>query len=139
MLKNYFKIAWRNVLSHKVTTAINILGLAIGISACLIIWLVTHFELSYDTFHQDKERIYRVVSVIDNDNGGKSYSSQVPFPAALTIRRGFTGIEKTANFFGYSAKVTISEASKVSRKFGENYPSETIIPESSYFDIFRYE
>ncbi|HWK05132.1 MAG TPA: FtsX-like permease family protein [Puia sp.] len=143
MLKNYCKIAWRNLISNKSTTAINILGLAIGISACLIIWLATHFELSYDTFHPDKELIYRVVSNIDNPDGRKNYSSQVPYAAALTIRREFTGIEKTANFFSYSARVTVPEAGKEAekgaKKFEENYPSETIIPESSYFDIFSYQ
>jgi hypothetical protein len=48
MLRNYFKIAWRNLLRNKVTGIINILGLAFGISACLVIYLVVRFELSYE-------------------------------------------------------------------------------------------
>ena len=51
MLKKYFKIGWRNLGNRKITTAINILGLAIGICACMMIYLIAHFELSYEAFH----------------------------------------------------------------------------------------
>src|SRR5258705_4996875 len=107
MLSNYFKIAWRNLAGQKFTAIINILGLAMGISACLIIFLITHFEFSYDRFHPDGGRIYRVVLDIDNPTNGKSYRSQIPYAAALTIQREFTGLERTANFFSYSARVTV--------------------------------
>ena len=60
MLKNYFKIAWRNILQQKVFAGINILGLAIGIAACLLILQYVSFELSYEEMHEKKERIYRV-------------------------------------------------------------------------------
>jgi len=60
MIKNYFKIAWRNIIRHKGYSGINILGLAIGIAACLLILQYVSFELSYENFHANKERIYRV-------------------------------------------------------------------------------
>jgi len=60
MLKNYFKIALRNIRRHKAYSAINILGLAIGIAACLLILQYVAFELSYENFHDKKDRIYRV-------------------------------------------------------------------------------
>ncbi len=60
MIKNYFKIAWRNMLHHKAYSGINILGLAIGIAACLLILQYVSFELSYENFHTKKDRIYRV-------------------------------------------------------------------------------
>jgi putative ABC transport system permease protein len=60
MIKNYFKIAWRNIKRHKAYSAINIIGLAIGITACLLILQYVTFELSYEDFHQKKDRIYRV-------------------------------------------------------------------------------
>lgn len=60
MLKNYFKIAWRNIKRHKAYSGINILGLAIGIAACLLILQYVAFELSYENFHDKKDRIYRV-------------------------------------------------------------------------------
>ena len=60
MIKNYFKIAWRNIKRHKAYAGINILGLAIGIAACLLILQYVSFELSYEDFHDKKDRIYRV-------------------------------------------------------------------------------
>src|SRR4026209_468485 len=60
MIRNYFKIAWRNILNHKAYSAINIIGLAIGIAACLLILQYVAFELSYENFQERKDRIYRV-------------------------------------------------------------------------------
>jgi putative ABC transport system permease protein len=60
MIRNYFKIAWRNIKRHKAYSAINILGLAIGIAACLLILQYVSFELSYENFQVNKDRIYRV-------------------------------------------------------------------------------
>ncbi|WP_018618107.1 ABC transporter permease [Spirosoma luteum] len=60
MLQNYLKIAWRNIIRNKAFSAINILGLAIGIAACVLILQYVTFELSYDDFHTKGNRIYRV-------------------------------------------------------------------------------
>jgi len=60
MIRNYLKIAWRNVLRHKAYSGINILGLAIGVAACLLILQYVSFELSYENFQVNKDRIYRV-------------------------------------------------------------------------------
>jgi len=60
MLKNYFKIAFRNIKKHKAYSGINILGLAIGITACLLILQYVAFELSYENFHAKKDRLYRI-------------------------------------------------------------------------------
>jgi hypothetical protein len=62
MLRNYWTIALRNLWRSRLCTALNVAGLAIGISACLVIYLIVHFELSFDAFHPDRERIYRVYS-----------------------------------------------------------------------------
>ena len=69
MLKNYLTIAWRNIIRHKVYAGINIMGLAIGIAACLLILQYVGFELSYEKFQVNKDRIYRVQQ--DRYNDGK--------------------------------------------------------------------
>jgi putative ABC transport system permease protein len=61
MLKNYFKIAFRNLWRHRVFSLINILGLTVGMTACFLIFLYVRFELSYDKFHSKGDRIYRIV------------------------------------------------------------------------------
>ena len=60
MIKNYFKIGWRNLMRHKVYSGINIFGLAIGIASCLLILQYVTYELSYENFQVNKDRIYRV-------------------------------------------------------------------------------
>jgi len=60
MIRSYFKIAWRNMMRHKAYSGINILGLAIGIAACLLILQYVSYELSYENFQDKRSRIYRV-------------------------------------------------------------------------------
>ncbi|MEZ4847475.1 MAG: ABC transporter permease [Bacteroidia bacterium] len=58
MLRNYIKIAWRNLRKDKLITAINILGLSIGLACCILIFVFAKHEWSYDTFHKDAENIF---------------------------------------------------------------------------------
>src|SRR6187401_3095918 len=60
MIRNYFKIAWRNITKQKGYSLINIVGLAIGIAACLLILQYVSYELSYENFQDKRSRIYRV-------------------------------------------------------------------------------
>ncbi len=60
MLKNYLKIAWRNLFKYKGFSFINITGLALGLASCLLILQYVRIELSYDTFEKDGDRIYRL-------------------------------------------------------------------------------
>ncbi len=64
MIKNYLKIAFRNLWRHKIFSLINIMGLAVGMTACFLIFLYVSFELSYDSFHTRADRIYRIVADI---------------------------------------------------------------------------
>jgi putative ABC transport system permease protein len=64
MIKNYLKIAFRNLWRHKIFSLINIMGLTVGMTACFLIFLYVRFELSYDSFHSKAGRIYRIVADI---------------------------------------------------------------------------
>src|SRR5678816_3335914 len=61
MFKNYFKTAWRNLWRNKIFSVIKILGLSIGLSVCMLIFLYTKDELSYDQFQENKTQLYRIV------------------------------------------------------------------------------
>jgi putative ABC transport system permease protein len=118
MLKNYFKTAIRNLARNKGYAAINITGLAVGMAACLLIFLVVQFELSFDTFHKQKESIYRVVSEFDTPEG-KFHSSGVPFPVAPALRIDYPELKKVAAIFGNSnEQITITDGNDV-KKFVE--------------------
>ncbi len=82
MLKNYFKIAWRNLLKNKAFSAINIFGLAIGITVSLLIGLWIVNEVSYDKFHKNGKQIYRVMINGLGSNEGEKFT-MVSTPLAL--------------------------------------------------------
>ena len=77
MFKNYFKIAWRNITRNKAYSIINILGLALGICSCIVIFLITSFEFSFDKFHPDADRIYRIVGEVRNNAGEKIFLNNI--------------------------------------------------------------
>ena len=60
MIKNYFKIAWRNFLNNKFSSFVNIVGLAVGLACCMIISLYLFHEFSYDKHHKFSSRLYQV-------------------------------------------------------------------------------
>ena len=64
MLKSYLLIAWRNIARNKALSFINIAGLAIGLACCMLIVLYTKDEVSYDRFHTNKDRLYRLTSAV---------------------------------------------------------------------------
>ncbi len=98
MLKNYFKVAWRNLKRHKAYAAINICGLAVGIAASLLIYIVVNYELSYDGFEKNKNNIYRVVSTYTNPvtKEVNAYESSVTPPLAKALRNDISQIKKVA-------------------------------------------
>ncbi len=96
MFRNYFRIAVRNLRRNKLHAIINILGLAAGISVCILIFLVIRFETSFDNFHKQKRHIYRVVSVFKEPTG-IDYESGVAFPTGPALRRDYPELQKVAS------------------------------------------
>jgi putative ABC transport system permease protein len=157
MFQNYFRTAWRNLVRHKVNTGINVLGLTLGISVCLTIFLLVRFELSYDTFHADKDRIYRVVAHIVRFDGKKvdvGYSTS-PLPDAM--RSELSGLATVAGFDILYANVIVAHEDGSQEVFeaatdGEEAASEAAtsgaagsgaatpigIVQPQYFDVFHY-
>jgi len=90
MIKNYFKIAWRNLMKNKTFSIINILGLTIGITVCMMIFLFIMHEMSFDRFHTRGARIYRVMRhfTIETRDGSVAYLSGPYGPALLNDFKG---------------------------------------------------
>lgn len=93
MFRNYLTIAFRNVVKNKVFSAINIFGLGIGLAACLLIFQFVSFELSYDNFHEKRDRIYRVTN--DRYQNGKLIQhGTITYPTiGPTMAKDFPEIE----------------------------------------------
>lgn len=94
MLKNYIIIAWRNLIRNKSFSLINMLGLAVSMSVCLLIIMIGMDQYSYDTFHSKKDRIYRVHTTRYQENNGESASSALPL--AEKLRTEYPNIEVAA-------------------------------------------
>lgn len=98
MLKNYLKIALRNLKKNAIYSSINIAGLAAGMACCILITLYVLHELSYDKFHQNADRIFRVR--LDLDLNGVLYREpSIPFPAAQTLAHDFPEVEQAVRIY----------------------------------------
>jgi putative ABC transport system permease protein len=96
MFKNYFKIAWRNLLRNKSYATINVTGLAIGIAACLLIFLIVQYETSFDGFHTQKDSIYRIVSVSSGPDGVHP-GAGTPMPLLEGLKLDFPQVKQMGN------------------------------------------
>lgn len=94
MLKNYITIAWRNLIRNKSFSLINMLGLAVSMSVCLLIIMIGLDQYSYDTYHSKKDRVYRVHTTRYQENNGESASSALPL--AEKLRTEYPNIEVAA-------------------------------------------
>jgi predicted permease len=134
MITNHFKIALRNLKRHKSYSVINISGLAIGISACLIIFLVVRYELSYNTFEPAYSEIYHVITE-DKGPDGTEYTSGIPYPALEALRTDFPQIKVTGLYATYDAQITVGD---IQHTAGKKFIEEmgVFFCEPGYFDLF---
>src|ERR1700709_202303 len=95
MIKNYIKIAWRNLYKNKAFSLIHILGLTIGITVCMMIFLYISNEFNVDRFHKDKDHIYRVMRGIGAKKS-KQFGPYLSGPYAPALLNDFPGEIKKA-------------------------------------------
>nr|WP_294948183.1 ABC transporter permease [uncultured Mucilaginibacter sp.] len=136
MLKNYFKIALRGFRRHKLFTFINIVGLSIGISAALVIYLIVHFDFTFDKFHEDSDRIYRVTT--DYSFAGEvGHNGGVTMALAPALNTEATGIAQVAPFYIYwEVNVLVPNGSKADVKLRKQ--GGVIFAEEHYFNLFEH-
>src|SRR5919199_2957410 len=127
MLRNYFTIAWRNVLRNKIFSVIKIAGLSIGLTVCMLMLLYTKNEISYDRFQEKRAHIYRLIqemqvgqdvpqkTAITNAIVGETFKNEIPEIAQLVRINGMP--------------VTI-------RKNNEIYTESPLFVDSTFFSVF---
>lgn len=93
MFKNYFKVGIRNILKYKVFSFINVFGLAVAMSVCMLLILMLADQKSYDQFHVKKDRVYRILGM---PNGNKPYAT-VALPLAQTLSEDYPIIEESVS------------------------------------------
>ncbi|MCB0474986.1 MAG: ABC transporter permease [Flavobacteriaceae bacterium] len=134
MIKNYLKTSWRNIVKNKLFSAINVVGLSIGLCASMVIGAIVYYDFSFDTFHKDKDHIYRVVTVFQSKEG-ESSNRGVPIPLMRTFQEGISGVELAAPFMNtYFYKIENRE-DNLKFKNEEN----AIFADNNYFKLFQYQ
>ena len=131
MIKNYFKVAIRNILKYKFFSAINILGMTIGLSACLLISLYVIDELSFDQFHQDADRIYQVGLHGKIGDQDVRTASTCP-PMAKTLVSEIPEVETSTRIASYFGQPAI--------KYGDLSFAEdkVFFVDSNFFEFFSF-
>src|SRR5690242_17024130 len=131
MFRSYLRIAWRNMNRHKAYSGINILGLAIGIAACLLILQYVSFELSYESFQVNKDRIYRVKQ--DRYDNGKLSTEWVggAYAVGNSFKDAIPEIEDYVKVLGHDPVITEVNSQPVQVKNVFN-------ASGSFFRIFTY-
>lgn len=131
MFKNLFKIALRNIFKDKVYSAINILGLTIGITCSIFLFMYILDELSYDRYHTNANNIYRIVSNIkEPDNAFTWAVAQVPM--AQELRNNYPEVKNAVRFYG-TGRTLYKNGEK---QFNEE---DFYLTDSTVFDMFTYE
>lgn len=129
MLKNYLTIALRNVRRQAGYASINIVGLAVGLAACLLIALYVQHQLSYDTFHERADRLYRVV-LDQTDRGRHEKLSSTQAPLAPTVQAELEGVEVSTRYYSPTGVLQHDD-----RQFKEE---EVAYADSSFFTVFSF-
>src|ERR1700739_3402157 len=137
MIKNYFKVAFRNFWRHKLFTLINVIGLSIGISAALVIYLLVYYDFTFDKFHKDSDRIFRVVTNFTSQRT-PWYASVVCGPLPWAAKNQVTGLQEIAPIWNLAQpNVTVPNGSKSSSRFKTQ--ENVVVADSAYFKLFEYQ
>ncbi|NBC67306.1 MAG: FtsX-like permease family protein [Bacteroidetes bacterium] len=132
MIKNYFKIALRNLFKYKVYSFINIFGLAVGIACCLLIGLYVQNEWSYDTFHSESDRIYRAWTEETMHDGRTLLNTSSPIPLRQALEEYIPEIEKSTYIFRFKNLVQTAESP-------DQQDEQMLVVHNDFFDIFDFE
>lgn len=130
MFKHYFTTAYRNLMKHKSFSIINVAGLALGITCFTLIALYVRYELSFDRFHTDADRIYRVIQQKVNDGDAFSRTGG----AHITPLQEIAELEEVVRLFRTPIEVQRLDDTRTERVNEEQF----YFADSSFFDVFNF-
>ncbi|HYE53791.1 MAG TPA: ABC transporter permease [Chitinophagaceae bacterium] len=138
MLQNYLKVAWRNLMKNKTFSFINVFGLSIGLTCCLLISLYIYHELSYDSYHKNVDRLYQVGTVFVK-KGKEDKAANTPAPMAQTLQQEFPEIEATTKFMStFAEDKTLLQYTDGKAGLKSFYETRGFLADSTFFKLFNY-
>lgn len=141
MIQNYFRLAVRHLFKNRTYTLINITGLAVGVAASLLIFRLVHYELSFNTFYKNYDRIGRIVTNDVVNSEGEFFTAGIPVPAMDEMQQKVTPFAQFARVHTTWPTFTVptTPGSMTGRKLATDDEHETaIFTEPSFFAIFDW-
>jgi putative ABC transport system permease protein len=130
MIKNYFKIAWRNLWKNRTFTLLNLGGLSVSLAACLIIFFWVSDELNYDTAGANADRVYRVALTLQAKGQPDKEFAETAAPLAPALVKDFPEVEKAVRFEPYNALIGYKTEHFFTNRF--------LFADSTFFDVFGF-
>lgn len=137
MLKNYLLIAFRSIRKNTAHAVINVLGLALGITCSIVIFLILRFEFSYDDFHPEGDRLYRIVTEFTKSEK-PGYNSGMTYPLPEALRQDFADLEYVALVDGnlYDPVITIPKQDGTVDRYKE---TDVVFTDPEYLKMFHHD
>lgn len=138
MISNYLKIAWRNLMKNKVFSFINVFGLSIGLTCCMLITLYINHETSYDSYHKNIGNLYQLGTTFVKD-GKNDKTPNTPAPMAFAMKQEFPEIEETARIMAlFADDKTLIQYREEHAPLISFYETKGYIADSTFFRLFTY-
>ncbi|MES2006192.1 MAG: ABC transporter permease [Bacteroidota bacterium] len=139
MLRNYFKIAWRSLMKNKIFSFINIFGLSIGLTCCLLIALYLNNELNYDKQHPDADRIYQLGTTFVKQDEVRDMAN-TPAPMAAMMQQEFPEVEETVRLLGlFGEDKTLIRYNESNAPAVSFYENKGFLTDPGFFHFFKYD
>jgi len=138
MIKNYFKVAWRNMMKNKIFSFINVFGLSAGLVCCMMTTLYIFHEISYDRYHLNADNIYQVATIF-RQQGEEIKMPNTPAPMGQAMQRDFPEVIMATRLLAlFNEDKTLIQYSGKSVAPKSFYETKGFLADSTFFRMFTY-
>jgi putative ABC transport system permease protein len=138
MIKNYFKIAWRNLMKNKIFSFINIFGLSVGLTCCMLISVYLYNEANYDKYHKNIDQLFQLATTFVGD-GKEEKTPNTPAPMAAAMKQEFPEIKETARLLALFAEdKTLLQYKGGNAAPKSFYEKKGYVADASFFKLCTY-
>jgi len=138
MFRNYLKIAWRNLMKNKIFSFINIFGLSVGLTCCMLVTVYLYNEINYDKYHNNINHLYQLGTIFIKD-GKEEKTPNTPAPMATAMKQEFPEISETARLMTlFSEDKTLLQYKESAAEVKSFYETKGYMADASFFQLFTY-
>jgi len=138
MLKNYFKVAWRNLMKNKIFSFINVFGLSVGMTCCMLIALYIRHETSYDSYHKNIKQLYQLGTTFVKE-GRDDRTPNTPAPMAQAMKAEFPEIAESTRLMAlFADDKTLLQNMDDAGPQKSFYETKGFMADASFFKLFTY-